>query len=372
MGARWVCCEHLPCYRAHRSARTAILKPLVGIPQPEKVLILRFSALGDVILTSPAIEALRSAWPQTRILYAVKARLAPVVQHNPNVDEVIPVLPDESPFALGMRLRKMGVGVVLDLHDKLRSKVLRLLLPGPHVVWHKRDFLETVAVKVVRRRPPPARTFLADRYHAAVEQLVGRPLPRGRLSLFLSPGAVERADRKLRAQGVDPDRPMLGMSPGTAWETKRWPVERFGALARRAMAAGYQVVASGEPSEAELYRKLAEAAPGTSIVSLDLEELGGFISRCAAFVANDSGPMHMARALGVPTLAFFGSTDPKMFQFQGHSVLFAGLPCSPCSFFGRRRCPLGHFRCMLDLDVDQAWRSLQGLLSSPGRRTVSA
>lgn len=349
-----------------------MLEPLAGIPQPEKVLILRFSALGDVILTSPAIEALRKAWPQTRILYAVKARLACAVQHNPNVDEVISIPPGENPFALGMKLRKMGIGAVLDLHDKLRSKVLRLLLPGPHVVWHKRDFLETVAVKVAGRRPDHARTFLADRYHAAVEQLVGRPLPRGRLSHFLSPDAAERADRKLRAHGVDPGRPMLGMSPGTPWETKRWPVERFGELARRAMEAGYQVVASGEPSEAELYRKLAEAAPGTSIIPLDLEELGGFISRCTAFVANDSGSMHMARALGVPTLAIFGSTDPKMFQFQGHAVLFAGLPCSPCSFFGRHRCPLGHFRCMLDLDVDHAWSSLQVLLSTPGRRAVSA
>ena len=80
------------------------------------------------------------------------------------------------------------------------------------------------------------------------------------------------------------------------------------------------------------------------------------------FVANDSGPMHLARALGVPTLALFGSTDPGMFDFTGHHVLFAGVPCSPCSFFGRRRCPRGHFRCMLDLDVDCAWAALEPLL----------
>jgi ADP-heptose:LPS heptosyltransferase len=77
--------------------------------------------------------------------------------------------------------------------------------------------------------------------------------------------------------------------------------------------------------------------------------------------------MHMARGLGVPTLAFFGSTDPGMFDFSGHHALFAGVECSPCSFYGRSSCPKGHFRCMLDLDEERGWRALQPLLSG-GRR----
>ena len=106
---------------------------------------------------------------------------------------------------------------------------------------------------------------------------------------------------------------------------------------------------------------------------LDLRGLGGFISRCTAFVANDSGPMHMARALGVPTLSFFGSTDPTMFKFEsGHRALFAGVPCAPCSFFGRRRCPRGHFRCMLDLDEERAWAALSPLFSAGRLPLLSA
>ncbi|TMA08905.1 MAG: glycosyltransferase family 9 protein, partial [Deltaproteobacteria bacterium] len=103
-----------------------------------------------------------------------------------------------------------------------------------------------------------------------------------------------------------------------------------------------------------------------------LRGLGGFIARCAAFASNDSGPMHMARALGVPTLAFFGSTDPSMFDFRGHEMLFAGVACAPCSFFGRRRCPRGHFRCMLDLTEDRAWGALEPLLSAGRRPLLSA
>ena len=329
------------------------------------VLVLRFSAVGDVVLTAPAIDALRAAWPDARIVYAVKERLAHIVEHNPNVDEVIALREGEGPLSYARRLRAARPSAVLDLHGKIRSRILRALLPGiPKVVWHKRDFRDTLPVKLALR-PYHASMPFADRYHAAVEQLVGRSLPRGKLQYFLGPDDVDAADAVLRAAGIGPGRPLLGLSPGANWATKRWPVERFAGLARRALAQGVQVAVQGSAAEAPLARLVAQLAPGAVDLSgkLDLRALGGFIARCAAFVANDSGPMHVARALGVPTLALFGSTDPAMFDFSGHQALFAGVPCAPCSFFGRRRCPRGHFRCMLDLGEDRAWGALAPLLS---------
>jgi heptosyltransferase-2 len=182
------------------------------------------------------------------------------------------------------------------------------------------------------------------------------------------------ADAALRGHGLDPERPLLGISPGANWETKRWPAERFAGLARRALAAGLQVAVQGSPGEAGLGQLVARAAPGAADLTgkLDIPGLGGFISRCSAFVANDSGPMHMARALGVPTLAIFGSTDPGMFDFKGHAMLFAGVECAPCSFFGRSRCPRGHFRCMLELTEQRAWDALEPLLRAGRRLPLSA
>ena len=329
------------------------------------VLVLRFSAVGDVVLTAPALEALRAAWPDARIVYAVKQRLAHLVEHNPHVDEVIPLRPGEGPFSYARRLREARPTAVLDLHGKIRSRILRALLPRvPKVVWHKRDFRDTLPVKLALR-PYHASMLFADRYHAAVEELVGRKLPRGKLQYFLGPGDLAAADEALREAGIDGQKPLLGLSPGANWATKRWPVERFAGLARRALARGMQVAVQGSAAEGHLGRRIAQLAPGAADLCgrLDLKERGGFIARCAAFVANDSGPMHMARALGVPTLALFGSTDPAMFDFSGHEVLFAGISCAPCSFFGRRRCPRGHFRCMLDLGEERAWGALAPLLS---------
>ena len=340
----------------------------------ETVLVLRFSAIGDVVLTAPAIEALKAAWPDARIVYALKERLAHLVQHNPSVDEVVALRPGEGPLSYARRLRAAQPTVVLDLHGKIRSKILRALIPGVRkVVWHKRDFRDTLPVKL-GLRPYHASMLFADRYHAAVEELVGRALPRGRLRYFLGPDDVAEAERVLRASGIDLARPIFGLSPGANWETKRWPAERFAGLARRALAEGVQVAVQGSEAEAPLGALIAQLAPGTVDLSgkLDLRALGGFIARCAAFAANDSGPMHIARALGVPTLAFFGSTDPGMFDFTGHQLLFAGVECSPCSFFGRRRCPRGHFRCMLDLDEDRAFRALQPLLRAGRLPLLSA
>jgi len=341
---------------------------------PSSVLVLRFSAVGDVVLTAPALEALRRAWPRTRIVYAVKERLAHLVRFNPNVDEVVTIGPSQGAISFARRLRALRPGAVLDLHNKMRSKALRLFLPGVRkVVWHKRDFRDTLPVKLALR-PYRASMLFADRYHAAVEELVGRDLPRGELRYFLGPEDRDVAAEALRREGVDPERPLVGLSPGANWETKRWPAERFAALARRAMSEGFQVAVQGSASEGALGREIVAAAPGAADLcgKLDLRGLGGFISRCAVLVANDSGPMHMARALGVPTLAFFGSTDPAMFDFRGHSALFAGVECSPCSFFGRRRCPRGHFRCMLDLTEDRAWVALSPLLSAGRLPLLSA
>jgi ADP-heptose:LPS heptosyltransferase len=341
----------------------------VSTDQPASVLVLRFGSLGDVILTSPAVEALRRAWPGTRILYAIKSAYADLVRFNPNVDEVVPLEKGESVVGFSRRLRERNFEALLDLHGKMRSKLLRLLLPRTRrVIWHKRDFWDTVLVYPNLRRYRPDILF-SDRHHAAVEQLVGRSLPRGQLRHFLGPEDVKRSDAILASAGVDPAKPILGMSPGANWETKRWPVERFGELATRAIDEGFQVVVVGSESERDLGAQVVAVEPRVVDLTgaLPIGPLGGFVSRCAAFAANDSGPMHMARALGVPTLAFFGSTDPSQFDFSGHGLVFGHAPCAPCSFYGRPLCPLGHFACMMDVGVDNAWKSLEPLLHG-GRR----
>lgn len=333
---------------------------------PSSVLVLRFSAAGDIVLTSPAIDALHQAWPETKILYVVKKGFEGLVRYDPAIAQTIVMEPGESAFALAKRLAQLSPGAILDLQGKTRTWLLRQLLRGmPRVVWTKRPWQDNVPVRM-GWRPYRAAMPIADRYHLAVEELVGRKLPAGKLRHFVGPQESLVAESAMRGAGLDLARPILGMSPGANWETKRWPLERYVEIATRASAAGMQIAITGSAAEAPLGETIRAAVPGAANLSgkLALGALGGVISRCAAFVANDSGPMHMARALGVPTLAFFGSTDPKQFLFDGHAVLFAkDLDCAPCHFYGRKKCPQGHFRCMLDLTTDQAWSALAPLLT---------
>lgn len=341
---------------------------------PTRVLVLRFSSAGDIVLTAPALHTLATAWPQAQICFATKARFAELVRYNPHVHQVMSLEADESVWDFRRRLEAFRPQALLDLHGKLRSRILSGLVPrARRASWRKRSVSQTLAVRL-RLRPYQSEMRVADRYHLGVEELVGKALPPGELKYHVPAEVDAEVHRILAESGLDLSLPIVGMSPGALWETKQWPSEYFGGLARRLGDAGYQVAVSGSPAEAPITAAVARTAPGVVDLAgrLSLGELPGFISLCVAFVANDSGPMHMARALGVPTLAFFGSTDPGQFDFSGHSVLFGDLPCSPCSLHGRRRCPKRHYRCMLSLDVDAAWAALEPLLTAGRLPCLSA
>lgn len=338
---------------------------------PRRVLVLRFSSLGDVVLTSAAIDALKRTWPATEVVFAVKTAFADLVRSNPHVSRVVTMESGEGALATAKKLREVDADALLDLHRNNRTAALRFLVRGPRrrAVWSKRPLADSLAVRL-RLRPYRAAMTISERYHQAVEALAGASLPRGEMKLWVSAQHQDEADRALAEAGVQPGRPLVGLSPGGTAATKLWPVERFAELARRLVAAGTQVAVTGAKGEAPLARAILEVVPEAKDLTgkFGIGVLGGVISRCAAFAGNDSGPMHMARALGTPSLAIFGSTDPRQFDFTGHAVLFAGVECSPCSFFGRSSCPEGHFRCMLDLDVERAWSALAPLLAAAGNR----
>lgn len=348
---------------------------MVEQPQdPRTVMVLRFSALGDILLTTPAIDALRKALPSTRIIYVTKAQFLPLLKHNPNITELVGVSREEPFPSLVSRLNAFTPDVMLDLHGKMRSKILRGVVKAPRsVVWTKRRWQDTLPVKL-RLKTYRAEMLLSDRFHDAVEELVGRELPRGDLRHFVGDDDQARADGILREAGVDLARPIVGMSPGANWFTKRWPAEHFRELARRVVTTEAQVILTGSAAESDLGKVISEAGAGVFDLSgkLDIPALGGAISRCRAFVANDSGPMHMARGLGVPTLAFFGSTDPGQFEFNGHATMFAGLECSPCSFYGLDACPKGHLDCLKKLEPEAAFDALRPLLDGKRRLYVHA
>ena len=236
-----------------------------SVPPPRTVLVLRFSALGDIILTSPAIHALKTAWPDTRVVYVTKQVFAHLVHNNPQVERVVTVQKEKRFGELLAELRALEPDAVLDLHGKLRSRILRNAVGASRsVVWTKRRWQDTLPVKL-QLRPYRAEMLLSDRFHHAVEELVGRPLPRGELRYFLGAQDQASADQVLAEAGVKPNVPLVGMSPGANWQTKRWPAEHFRGLARRVVEHGAQVILTGSAAEADVGAVVAQADSQTAV-----------------------------------------------------------------------------------------------------------
>jgi heptosyltransferase-2 len=179
---------------------------------------------------------------------------------------------------------------------------------------------------------------------------------------------------KLAAAGVKPGDRLAGVHPGAAWATKRWLPERFAELCRRLKAAGLTPVLVGGPGDAALGAEIAAASGAADLVGrTDLVELKELTGRLSLFVTNDSGPMHLAAAAGVPVVALFGATTRELGFFPygaGHQVVEADLACRPCGLHGGRACPEGHFLCMRLLTVDRVEAACRAALAAREARAA--
>jgi heptosyltransferase-2 len=181
-----------------------------------------------------------------------------------------------------------------------------------------------------------------------------------------------------------PEAPVIGLHPGSVWPTKRWTPEGFAFILRRALDSGVNAVllaGPGEEDAAAEVRRLAglgceNGGCGEPDNFLDLSgqtsllSLGGVLARLDCYVSNDSGPMHMAYALGTPVTALFGPTAQALgFAPRGPlcSVIETDVPCRPCGKHGHKVCPQGHFRCMKNIDPEDVWRDVERKL--PARKS---
>jgi heptosyltransferase-2 len=187
-------------------------------------------------------------------------------------------------------------------------------------------------------------------------------------SVYIKAKAQEESNRRIQellaSTGVTPDLRLVGVHPGSVWPTKRWPQDRYAELIRQLTEqANVRVVLVGGRNDGPLAASIVQAArvPVADLTGkTSLAELMALMGRLSLFVTNDSGPMHIATASGVPTLAFFGPTTRELGFFpygSQHKVLEVDLNCRPCGLHGSHSCPEGHFLCMRLISVDRALRT---------------
>jgi heptosyltransferase-2 len=331
------------------------------------VLVVRFSAIGDILLTTPLLRAIRVRYPGARIAVLTKAQYIPLLSHNPHVSEVLGIAPDEGIRAIAKRIHGVQYTHLLDLHGNLRSHALRRLAPGP---WHSyaKRWLERALLIITKRDIYGAEVPVAERYFEAAKDLGVEP-DGGPPDFFIGEEADERAAERLSDLQLGQDRPIVAMAPGAAHATKRWPEAYWVDLARRITPTGADVVLLGGPDDAELADRISELA-GANVASVagsfGLQETGAVIRRAEVLISGDTGVMHMATGVGTPVVALFGPTVRQFGFFPYRSsagVVELDLPCRPCSAHGTARCPLGHHRCMKQMVPDLVYARLAKALA---------
>ena len=302
---------------------------------PGRLLIVRLSAMGDVIHTLPAVHALRQAFPRAFIGWLIEERWAELLcapgsprrgarsPLRPLVDEVHTVnlkAWGKSPFSIATLqraatvwndVRDAGYDVAVDLQGAMRSAALARL-SGARVVYGAAEPRESPASLWYTRKVVTHGRHVIQQNLSVVEGLVGWEMKgagEGTPSDFpCDPVAEARIEEELAQHHV---RDFAILNPGAGWGAKRWPAERYGEVARRLADGGLRSILNYGPGEEELARKVDAASGGIAeAMSCSVSELIALTRRARIFIGGDTGPLHLAAALRVPVVAIFGPTDP--------------------------------------------------------------
>jgi len=344
---------------------------------PGKILLVKPSSLGDVVHAFPVAALLRRSYGKAKISWLVNDALKDVAEASPYVDEVIP-FDREQLRGLGTLLNGLAFGgllarirdehydIVVDLQGLFRSAFISRASGAPVRLGFAGGRELSHTFYNLRVHLPKRPMHAVDRYLRAVRALGIRP---GRPDFSMRIDAETRS-LVLKLLGEFPfrsDGPIIVVSPFTRWKSKNWPLSHFAQVARRAYAEfrARLVLVAASREDAERLAALVDVPMLNLAGATSLRELIAVISEADLFLTGDSGPMHIADALGVPLVAIFGPTDPERTgpYFQRDGVVRANVACGPCF---SRRCKKDKPECQYAVSPERVFDVLARKLRSPG------
>ncbi|MGH9795036.1 MAG: lipopolysaccharide heptosyltransferase II [Candidatus Acidiferrales bacterium] len=344
-----------------------------------KILVRATNWVGDAVMSLPALEAIRQREPHAHIAVLARPWVAELYRDQGFADQLI---------VFDHAGRHAGFAGIERLAEELRREkfdvalLLQNAFQAAWIVWRagirqrigyardRRSWLLTQAV------PPPQPGEIPSQepyYYLEMLRRAGwlEQLPMlSAITLRVPEGARQLAEASLLAAGARQGSRRVAMAPGAAFgAARRWPVERYAALADRAMAEmDADVILLGSAADRDTAQRIALSMRGKPVVLAGhtaIGEMPALLRACHAFVGNDSGSMHVAAATGVATIGVFGPTDPQATAPLSHRFTIVREPveCSPCFL---RECPVDH-RCMTRISVDRVFDALRASLLGYGR-----
>jgi len=330
-----------------------------------KVLIIRFSSIGDIVLTTPVIRTVKAQVDNAEVHYATKAQFKSIFAANPYIDKVHCL--DGSVWKLIGELREEHFDFVIDLHNSLRSRMIRAALAVRSAAFYKLNWKKWLYVNLKINQLPPV--HIVDRYLAAASALGVKNDSLG-LDYFIP----EQDQVPMDWLPPEFQNGYVAYAIGAQHATKRLPLERMIELCDRVnrpivLLGGKDDVENAEKIKA-FFEKTASSAPfEEGLRELDkktiiynacgkfnLNQSASLVRQCRYIFSHDTGLMHIAAAFKKEIFSIWGNTVPAfgMYPYRTKFVIFEknGLSCRPCSKLGYERCPKGHFKCMKDITFD--------------------
>ncbi|MFC1868975.1 lipopolysaccharide heptosyltransferase II [Thermodesulfobacteriota bacterium] len=340
-----------------------------------RILVRATNWVGDMVISLPALEAVRKNFPASNIVVLARPWVIPLIEHHPAVDRIIPLrngmgrLTDliEIIRIAGL-LRSMKFDLAILFQNAFEAALLAYLGGVRFRVGYNTNGRRLLLTHAVIRDKGILKLHQVE-YYLSILKAMGWEAKKVDPALSVSEKDMEDIHSLLNSEGIKRDDVVVGLSPGAIFgPAKRWPPERFAAIGNWAQERWMaKVVVTGSAGEQEICEKLAGFMKHTALNlcgRTDLRQAMGLIKRCQFFVTNDSGLMHVAAALNVPTVAIFGSTDhlatgplSRTSRIVRHNV-----ECAPCL---KPECPTD-FKCMLEIKPDEVWKELEKLKEESG------
>ncbi len=329
---------------------------VIDFSKLKKILIIRLSSIGDILLTTPLIRSIKKINPALQIDFALKEEFFELLQNNLNLTNIHRYTKHSFEKQILIKaLISNDYNLVIDLQNNLRSREIIRPLHCQTLRFKKNNFKKFLLVhfKINKLKDAPQ---IPVRYAEAA----GVELDSEGLDFFtaIKPNSKLKADEKY-----------IGLCPGAGHFTKRWPRECFIELGKRLESTGYKIALFGGLEEVDLCFEMENQIKNAiNLCNTSILQVGSDMKMCRVIYTNDSGLMHLASAVKVPIIAFFGSTVREFgfFPYKAKSIELEmeNLSCRPCTHIGRKSCPKIHFKCLKEIKTELAVNSLKNIMAS--------
>lgn len=336
-------------------AKFVLSKPEKNIRNIAKILVIRLSSLGDVLLTTPIVRSLKQNNPNAQIDFLVKKEFADVYKFNPWISSLL-FFEKEKSDQISAIIKHNEYDVIIDLQNNFRSRAL---------------YKNSIS-KIYRFKKPFFKKLLLVYFKVDLlkesKTIVERYAETANIKLDTL-GLEFYTDTETKLE-LDKNKKYIGFCPGAKHFSKQWPADYFIELGNELSKVGFSVILLGGASEKELCAKISANIPNSinRQNENDLFETAAVMEKCSLIVTNDSGLMHIASSLQKPVAAIFGSTVKSLgftpYKVKNLILENNSLFCRPCSHIGRSTCPKKHFKCMIDVTPQYVLNHLQNFLKS--------